>query len=100
MQGKNRNFPDFMAPSEILKIPEKNAFDQFESIITQIKNVCANYKDPLVIIVAGITASVISYELNISNITCYDFGQYDRIYKKYLEDKNINHGNKKNNTKL
>mgnify|MGYP001468817735 CR=1 FL=1 len=35
----------------------------------------------------GITASVISYELNMSNITCYDFGQYERLHKKYLQTK-------------
>ena len=30
--------------------------------------------------VGGTTASAISYELNLSNITCYDFGQYYRLY--------------------
>ena len=84
LDGKNPDIPKFITPKEVLKIPEKNAFEQTENIITQIKNICKNYKDPLVGVVGGITACAISYELNMSNITCYDFGQYERLYKKYI----------------
>lgn len=87
MQGKNPEIPKFITPVEILKIPEKNAYSKFHYIVEQIKKLSMNYKDPLVVIVGGATASVISYELNISNITCYDFGQYNRLYKKYLHNK-------------
>lgn len=87
MQDKNREIPNFIIPSEILKIPEKNGFKKFDIIITQIKKLCENYENPLVVIVGGATASAISYELNISNITCYDFGQYNRLYQKYIQDK-------------
>ena len=85
--GKNPDIPNFIIPSEVLKIPEKNAFDQFEKIILEIKQLSKKYENPLVVIVGGITASVISYELNMSNITCYDFGQYERLHKKYLQTK-------------
>ena len=88
LEGKNSKIPDFIIPSEILRIPENNAFEKYDSIVRQIKKLCLNYKNPLVVIVGGTTASAISYELNMSDITCYDFGQYDRIYKKYLEIKN------------
>ena len=87
MQGKNKEIPHFMSPSEILKIPKKNAFEKFDEIVTQIKILCSKYRNPLVVIVGGTTASVISYELNMSNITCYDFGQYQRLYTKYILDK-------------
>lgn len=87
LEGKNFDIPKFIAPKKILKIPEKNAFEKVEIIITQIKNICKNYKNPLVVVVGGITACAISYELNISNITCYDFGQYERLYKKYIKSK-------------
>lgn len=87
-QGKNKEIPSFISPSETINIPEKNAFEKFEEIVAQIKNLCTNYKNPLVVIVGGTTASAISYELNMSNITCYDFGQYNRLHKKYLLRKN------------
>lgn len=86
LTGKNEEIPNFITPVEVLKIPEKDAFEKFDDIVSQIKKLCTNYKDPLVVIVGGVTASVISYKLNISNITCYDFGQYLRLYKKYLEN--------------
>ncbi len=94
MQGKNPDIPEFITPLEILKIPEKNAFEKFDIIIKQIKKLCANYVNPLVIIVGGTTACAISYELNMSNITCYDFGQYNRLYKKYLQNKITNNNDK------
>lgn len=87
LEGKNPDIPDFISPAAIIKIPEKNAFEKFDFILSQIKDLCKKFKDPLVIIVGGITASAISYELNIANITCYDFGQYNRLYKKYLQSK-------------
>ncbi len=83
--NRNSEIPDFISPCEILTIPEKNAFANFEKILTQIKNLCKNHKNPLVVIVGGTTASALSYSLNISNITCYDFGQFNRLYKKYLQ---------------
>lgn len=88
LAGKNPDVPDFIHPKETIKIPEKNAFEKTEQIINQTKNICNKYNDPLVVIVGGITACVVSYELNMSNITCYDFGQFDRLYKKYLQKKN------------
>jgi hypothetical protein len=90
MEGKNPDIPNFIVPVEVLKIPEKQAFDKFDDIVYQIKKICIYYKDPLVVIVGGATASVISYKLNMSNITCYDFGQSLRFYEKYL--KKNNHG--------
>lgn len=87
LQGKNPDIPEFISPSDIIKIPERNAFDKFDLIISKIKNLCSNYENPLVVIVGGTTASAISFELNISNITCYDFGQYNRLYKRYLQSK-------------
>ena len=73
---------------EFLQIPEKNAFEKFQQILKEIKELCEKYNNPLVVIVGGTTASAISYELNISNITCYDFGQYFRLYKKFLNSEN------------
>ena len=83
--GENEKLPNFIKPVEVLKIPEKDAFEKFDDIVSQIKKLYNNYKDPIVVVVGGLTASVISYKLNMSNITCYDFGQYQRIYKKYLK---------------
>lgn len=88
LTGKNPDVPDFIYPKETIKIPEKNAFEKTEDIINQTKNLCKKYNNPLVVIVGGITACVISYELNMSNITSYDFGQFNRLYKKYLQKKN------------
>lgn len=88
MEKKNAEIPIFIRPSEIIKIPDKNAFIKFEEIVMKIKKVCKNYQNPLVVIVGGTTASAISYELNMSGVTCYDFGQYNRLYKKYLLNKN------------
>ena len=90
LEGKNPHIPNFIIPKKILRIPKKNAFEKFEEIIGQIKNICKNYQDPLVVIVGGVTASAISYDLNMLNITCYDFGQYERLHRKYLEIKNKN----------
>tara|TARA_B100001109_G_C18743655_1_gene417823 strand:+ start:26 stop:850 length:825 start_codon:yes stop_codon:yes gene_type:complete len=92
MQGKNLEVPAFLKPLEFLKIPEKNAFEKYKEILEQVKMLCEKYENPLVVMVGGTTASALSYELNLSNITCYDFGQYERLYKKYLK---IN--NEKNN---
>ena len=88
MQGKNSEIPEFLKPLEFLKIPERNAFEKFHEILQDIKKLCEKYENPLVVMVGGTTASAISYELNLSNITCYDFGQYHRLYKKYLNLKN------------
>ena len=88
MEGKNAEIPSFIEPLVILKIPKENAFEKFDDIINKIKNVCQNYKDPLVVIVGGITATALSYELNMLNITCYDFGQYLRTYKNYEKNSN------------
>lgn len=85
LQGKNPDFPAFLKPKKIIKIPEKNAFERFDEILKEITNQSKNYNDPLVVLVGGTTASALSYELNMSNITCYDFGQYNRLYKKYQE---------------
>ena len=69
--------------SQIIKVNDN--IEQFEKIVIQIKKLSENHKNPLVVIVGGTTASAISYELNMSNITCYDFGQFNRLYKKYLQ---------------
>tara|TARA_B100000989_G_scaffold299063_1_gene292768 strand:+ start:13726 stop:14520 length:795 start_codon:yes stop_codon:yes gene_type:complete len=90
LEGKNSDIPDFIIPSEILKIPPQNAFEKFDSILAKIRIICKNLDDPLVVIVGGTMASAISHELNMSDITCYDFGQYYRTYKKYLQTKNRN----------
>lgn len=84
LQGKNPDIPAFLKPKEIIKIPEKNAFEKFDEILKEITNRSKNYKNPLVVIVGGTTASALSYELNMSNITCYDFGQFNRLYHKFL----------------
>ena len=86
-QGKNSEVPKFMKYKEFLEIPEKNSYNKFNEILLDIKKLCKNYNNPLVVLVGGTTASALSYELNMSNITCYDFGQYNRLYKKYLESK-------------
>ena len=88
IKGKNSEIPEFLKPLEFLQIPEKNAFEKFQQILKEIKELCEKYSNPLVVIVGGTTASAISYELNISNITCYDFGQYFRLYKKFLNSEN------------
>ena len=88
IKGKNSEIPEFLKPLEFLQIPEKNAFEKFQQILKEIKELCEKYNNPLVVIVGGTTASAISYELNISNITCYDFGQYFRLYKKFLNSEN------------
>ena len=62
LEGKNPDIPDFISPAAIIKIPEKNAFEKFDFILSQIKDLCKKFKDPLVILVGGITASAISYE--------------------------------------
>jgi hypothetical protein len=85
LEGKNPSIPDFINPVKVLKIPEKNAFIEFDAILLKIKNLCLNYNNPLVVVVGGITATVLSYELNMSNITCYDFGQFARQYQNYQE---------------
>lgn len=84
MKEKNAQIPEFLNPKKILKIPVKNAFKKYDSIFTQIKKYCKNYNNPLVVVVGGTTASVLSYDLNMSGITCYDFGQFQRIYQKNL----------------
>ena len=84
LQGKNPDIPAFLKPKEIIKIPEKNAFEKFDEILKEITNRSKNYKNPLVVLVGGTTASALSYELNMSNITCYDFGQFNRLYHKFL----------------
>lgn len=85
LQGKNAEIPLFLKPREILKIPKKNAFEKFDEILKEIVNLSKKYDDPLVVLVGGTTASALSYELNVMNITCYDFGQYNRLYKKYQD---------------
>ena len=84
LQGKNPDIPAFLKPKEIIKIPEKNAFEKFDEILKEFTNRSKNYKNPLVVLVGGTTASALSYELNMSNITCYDFGQFNRLYHKFL----------------
>jgi hypothetical protein len=88
LQGKNPNIPGFINAVDVLKIPEKNAFTEFDAILSQIKDLCLNYDNPLVVVVGGITATVLSYELNMSNITCYDFGQFARLHQKYKDKLN------------
>lgn len=85
MEGKNSEVPEFLKPLEVLKIPEKNAFEKYKEILKKIKLLCEKYENPLVVMVGGTTASALSYELNLSNITCYDFGQFNRLYHKFLK---------------
>ena len=82
MKGKNAKIPNFINPLKILKIPEKNAFEKYDFNSYASKEILKKYHNPLVIIVGGTTASVLSYDLNMSGITCYDFGQFYRIYKE------------------
>ena len=87
MKDKNTEIPEFIKPSEIIKIPAKNAFEKFDEIISQIRLLSKNYKNPLVVVVGGTTAAALSYELNMTNITCYDFGQFNRFYKQSIKNK-------------
>ena len=60
---------------------------KFDEIISQIRLLSKNYKNPLVVVVGGTTAAALSYELNMTNITCYDFGQFNRFYKQSIKNK-------------
>lgn len=60
-------------------VPETNAFNQYENILTSvIKNVA---KDELVLIAAGPTATILAYDLAKENIQAVDVGHIDVEYE-------------------
>lgn len=79
--GRNADIWNGIRPKEIVSIPEANAFDIFDEIKNIVTEKAQNYEKPLVLVVAGITATALSAELNENGITTYDLGQITRHVK-------------------
>lgn len=83
--GRNSQVWNKIVVKEFISIPEKNAFNIFDEIKLDVTRRSQKYTNPLVLIVAGITATALSSELNESGILAYDLGQMTRHIKETAE---------------
>lgn len=66
-----------------LYAPSKNAFDEYDNIIKQIKNSVP--KDNLVCIILGMTATVLAADLADMGYTAWDLGHIAKDYDCYMK---------------
>lgn len=76
--GRNSRIWDGINPKVVIDIPESDAFDLYEKVKNKVAEEALKFHDPLVLVVAGITATVLSAELNELGVTTYDLGQVSR----------------------
>lgn len=76
--GKNCEPPSGIEYKSIINIPESNCFSYYHDIYQKVINESKEYSNPLVLLVAGITATALSYDLNNVGIKTYDLGQMAR----------------------
>lgn len=79
--GRNSDIWDGIQPKRIIYVPESNAYDLFDQIKEEVKQEAIQFDCPLVLIVAGITATALSAELNEFGLPTYDLGQLSRHEK-------------------
>jgi len=82
---KNKKYEDFLEPKKFIKIPSKNAFSNYDKILRDVKIFEKKFNNPLIVIVAGITGTVLSAELNNLGIFSIDFGQGFRHFRTTLD---------------
>jgi glycosyltransferase family protein len=84
--GKNSRFFleeelfDNVQSIDYVYAPARNAFHEYESILTQAKEF--DPKEYLIFVVLGPTATVMSYDLALSGYQAIDFGQMPSVYRR------------------
>lgn len=85
--GVNDDFLSGAAEVERIIAPARNAFSKYDEILDSI---CRNYHHDMVLLILGMTATVLAYDLYLRGIRAIDFGQtsgsYDRAKKTYFSD--------------
>ena len=82
--GRNSGLPDFIKPDYYCYIPESNAFSQYDRLRVEAISFANTHPDHLILIVAGITATALSYELSMLGVLAYDFGQFNRHFEESI----------------
>lgn len=85
--GVNNDFLSEAADVQRIIAPAKNAYSKYDEILDAI---CRSYEHDVVLLVLGITATVLAYDLYSRGIRAIDFGQTTRSYvhalEKYFDD--------------
>lgn len=76
--GRNAQIPLSLKITHRINIPEKNAFSQIKTIKGEIYSALHPNPDATILIVAGLTATVLASELSSEGFHAIDFGQYTR----------------------
>ncbi|MCH5259477.1 MAG: DUF1792 domain-containing protein [Lachnospiraceae bacterium] len=77
---------DFLAGAKSIQriiAPSRNAFAKYDEIL---ETICRCYNHDLVLIVLGMTATVLAYDLYRRGIRAIDFGQTHRTYLQIMEN--------------
>lgn len=77
---------DLLAGAESVQriiVPPINAFAKYDEIL---ETICRCYNHDLVLLIMGMTASVLAYDLYRRGIRAIDFGQSQRIYVEMLKE--------------
>lgn len=87
--GRNSSIWGSIKPTVVINIPENNAFDFYEKILKEVKKEARKVDDPLVLVVAGITGTALSADLNETGITTYDLGQLSRHVRESIHEESV-----------
>lgn len=76
--GKNKEIWGGIKPRKKIYIPEVNAFDNYDTLFRELLVSAKRLDNPLVVVVGGITASVLAGELSLQGVRSIDLGQMSR----------------------
>lgn len=91
IEGKQTRFGvgnDFLGDTKMVKrvlIPSENAFDKYDEILKLTCKTAENLINPLVLMAAGPTATILAWDLAQAGIQAVDIGHADIEYEWYLK---------------
>lgn len=80
--GVNSDFLSGAISVQRIVVPARNAFSKYDEILDAV---CRNYNHDLVLLILGMTATVLAYDLYRKGIRAIDFGQTNSSYLYALE---------------
>ena len=72
--GNVKEFVNILKPVKVIDIPSRHVFSRYNDLLKEIMNTAIRFEYPLVLLVAGATATVLSVDLNKRGILTYDIG--------------------------